>query len=224
MCRRRNAFFMPKVSPSGGWICSSHNKYNGFGSISGFGSLVFFLFLGSFWAASLLILWVFGRYFGTQKVSAMFDSTNGTQVIPRIPENSWDRGSRFLENYQQDPNWAAKPPEALHIVTKAQWRICIFPLGWPDKASPLFQCCFLISLFGCCFLFRYFNVASNFVVLISVISFFVVSTLFPIFGSSYLRCLRCFLEKTKRIQLANNSHVASINQVYVYTCIYICIL
>ena len=39
----------------GGWICSNHNEQHGLGTISCFGNLVFFLFLGLFWASFLLI-------------------------------------------------------------------------------------------------------------------------------------------------------------------------
>ena len=64
---------MSQVSPSGGWICSNHSEYHGFGGISCFGNLVFFLFLGLFWASFLLILGILGRHFGSQKVDANFD-------------------------------------------------------------------------------------------------------------------------------------------------------
>lgn len=96
VCRRRHAFFMPKVSPSGGWICSNHTKYNGFGSISYFGNLVFFCFLGSFWASFLLILGFLGRHFGSQKVDANFGRKTGMELNPGIPRNpgkSRDGGS-----------------------------------------------------------------------------------------------------------------------------------
>jgi hypothetical protein len=76
---------MPKVSPSGGWICSNHGKYNGLGGISCFGNSVFLLFLEPFWTSFLLIFVVLGRHFGSQKVDANFDRKTGTDLNLGIP-------------------------------------------------------------------------------------------------------------------------------------------
>ena len=108
-----------------GWICSNHSKQHGFGTLSCFGNLVFFLFLGLFWASFLLILGVLGRHFGSQKVDANFDRKTGMQVNPANPGKSRDRGSGALK-YQSGPPWTARPPEALHIVAEARWRIYIY--------------------------------------------------------------------------------------------------
>ena len=77
--------FFVKVSPSGGWICSNHSKYNGFERISCLANFVFFMFLRLFWASFLMILGVLGRHFGSQKVDTFFDRKTGTQVNPSNP-------------------------------------------------------------------------------------------------------------------------------------------
>ena len=85
MCRCQSVFFMPNVSPSGGWICSNHNKNNGLGGISCFANFVFLLFLGPFGTSFLLILEVLGRHFGNQKVDSNFDRKTGMERIPLNP-------------------------------------------------------------------------------------------------------------------------------------------
>ena len=87
MCGRRSAFFMPQLSPSGGWMCSNHGKYSGFGGISCFAIFVFLLFLGPFGTSFLLILEVLGRHFGNQKVDSNFGRKTGMEGIPGIPAN-----------------------------------------------------------------------------------------------------------------------------------------
>ena len=75
----------------------------------------FFVFLGLFCASFLLILGVLGRHFGSPKVNANFDRKTGMDLNPGIPANpgkSRDGGSRSPKNYQQDPPWTARPPEA----------------------------------------------------------------------------------------------------------------
>ena len=84
---------------------------------------MFFWFLGLFWTSFLLILGVLGRHFGSQKVDANFDRKTGMQVNPGIPSNPGTEGPEPLKNYQSDPLWTARPPEALHIVAEARWRI-----------------------------------------------------------------------------------------------------
>ena len=74
----------------------------------------------------LVIFGVLGGHFGSQKVDAFFDRKTGTQVNPSNPEKSRDGGSRSPKNYQQDLPWTARPPEALHIVAEARWRIYIY--------------------------------------------------------------------------------------------------
>ena len=78
---------MPQLSPSGGWICSNHSKYNGLGGISCFANFVFLLFLGPFGTSFLLILEVLGRHFGNQKVDSNFGRKTGMEGIPGIPAN-----------------------------------------------------------------------------------------------------------------------------------------
>ena len=88
--------------------------------------LCFFMFLRSFWVSFLMIWGVLGRHFGSQKVDAFFDRKTGTQVNLSNPEKSRQiprRGSKSPKNYQQDLPWTARPPEALHIVAEARWRI-----------------------------------------------------------------------------------------------------
>ena len=126
MCLRLDAFFMAKVSSRGaGYAQTSVNSM----VLEQFHVLeiwCFFLFLGLFWASFLLISGVLGRHFGSQKVDAFFDRKTGTQVNLSNPEKSREilgRGSKSPKNYQQDLPWTARPPEALHIVTKARWRI-----------------------------------------------------------------------------------------------------
>ena len=87
------------------------------------------MFLGLFWASFLLILGVLGRHFGSPKVNVNFDRKTGMDLNPGIPGNpgkSRDGGSRSPKNYQQDLPWTARPPEALHIVAEARWRIYIY--------------------------------------------------------------------------------------------------
>ena len=91
---------------------------------------MFVLFLGLFWALFLLILGVLGRHFGSQKVDANFDRKTGMQVNPANPGKSRHGGSKSPENYQQDLPWTARPPEALHIVAEARWRIFVHVVQW----------------------------------------------------------------------------------------------
>ena len=87
---------------------------------------MFLLFLGPFGTSFLLILEVLGRHFGNQKVDSNFGRKTGMERIPAIPANpetSRDGGSKSPKNYQQDLPWTARPPEALHIVAEARWRI-----------------------------------------------------------------------------------------------------
>ena len=47
----------------------------------------------------------------------------GWNPIRQIPGNPETEGPEPLKNYQSDPPWTARPPEALHIVAEARWRI-----------------------------------------------------------------------------------------------------
>ena len=94
----------------GGWICSNHSKYQGFGTLSCFGNFVCFWFLGLFWASFLLILGVLGRHFSSQKVDANFDRNPGMQVNPRNPEKSRHGGSGALKELSIRPPLDSKAP------------------------------------------------------------------------------------------------------------------
>ena len=87
---------------------------------------MFFLFLGLFWASFLLILGVLGRHFGSQKIDANFDGKTWDGADSGNPSKSRHGGSKSPKNYQQDLPWTARPPEALHIVAEARWRIYIY--------------------------------------------------------------------------------------------------
>ena len=72
------------------------------------------------------MIWgVLGRHFGIEKVNANFDRKTGMEPNPGIPVNPGPEGPEPLKNYQSDPPWTARPPEALHIVAEARWRIYI---------------------------------------------------------------------------------------------------